>query len=216
MVTRAGDLELSRLVSRPPRRFSPWAFTDVSPFLTRFEHADEAASPGVYRVALPDVGSTVSLAVSGTHAGVHTWTCGAGTGSPSGPAGPVSGPCVLTLDVCHRAHDGPCGGDTHVALAGPGPLSDGSVGWSVDAALNNTGDFSATTGGVRLFFHAEVGRRAGGGSSSPGHAAACPTACLPSPADLRGAAERHDGGLAAARGGAGGGAVGWPPPPEAR
>ena len=153
MVTRKNKLDLALAIAKAPRPFSPWAFTDVSPFMSRFEHTDEIATPGVYAVALPDIGTTAKVAVSGTHAGVHTWTCGSGTGSPSGPAAPVAGPCVLIIDVCHRTHDGPCSG-ANMTVSPLQRLADGTMGWAITATLNNTGDFSASTGGVRLWFYA--------------------------------------------------------------
>ena len=69
MVTRSDHLGL--LLAEKPVAFTPWCFRKMTPFHTRFEHTDEDVSPGAYGVLLPDIGTAVELAVSGTHAGIH-------------------------------------------------------------------------------------------------------------------------------------------------
>ena len=136
-----------------PLPFPPLTL-DRSPFAAPFSHADEAASPGAYSVALPSLATQADLLASGTHAGLHRYACAAnGTIPPSGGA-PVAGPCALIVDVCHRAHQGPCGAASTVQLR---VTADGSGVVEVEAVHQDRGEFVRFNyTGVLIFFYARI------------------------------------------------------------
>jgi len=89
---------------------------DRSPWASPFSHGDESASPGYYYVGLPELGTQAEITASGPRSGMHRYTCLSNGTSPGG-SGPVSGPCSLIVDVCHRTHDQLCGAGSNVTIS---------------------------------------------------------------------------------------------------
>ena len=116
MISRADSIGIAKAASiRPFSLPFPPISLDRSPWASPFTHGDESASPGYYYVGLPALGVNVELTASGPRSGMHRYTCSANGTSPGG-SGPISGPCSLILDICHRAHDQPCGAGSTVTI----------------------------------------------------------------------------------------------------
>jgi hypothetical protein len=146
----------ARVAVRPAVLPSPPLAFDRSPFASPFSHADESAAPGAYEVALPQLGVRARLLASGTHAGAHEYACASGT--PPGGGAPVAGPCGLAVDVCHRAHSGPCGAASAVALRrAPAPPPSAPLAMEVEGVHQDRGEFVRFNyTGVSVFFYAIV------------------------------------------------------------
>ncbi|RYG57507.1 hypothetical protein EON66_00205 [archaeon] len=78
------------------RTFSAATIQDSSSkfgYSSRFSHGNETALPGYYAVFLEDANTFAELTATGSHSGMHQYTCGGGDVAP----------CTLLLDVCHTA-----------------------------------------------------------------------------------------------------------------
>ena len=117
-------------------------------FKSTFSHAEEVALPGYYAVNLETPNTYAELTVSGSHSGIHRYTCRSQW--PSAAAAP----CVLVIDICHGfAHkmlDN--GGQCKEARVVNVSTSDGGLTYEIDAWVLNTGDFSGS--GLNIYFHA--------------------------------------------------------------
>ena len=151
MLTRADVSEFSTLVTRKPLPLPfPPVTLDRSPFAAPFTHSDEYASPGFYAVGLPTLNARVELAASGTHAGVHRYTCSNGL-APGGGGGNVSGPCTLAIDVCHRTHSNACGNLSTVTVTAAIGGSNGTT--LIEGMHQDRGEFVRFNyTGINIFF----------------------------------------------------------------
>lgn len=119
-------------------------------YASRFSHANETASPGYYAVHLTDAATYAELTVSGTHSGMHRYTCEA---PPSGSGIPSE--CILLLDVAHTAAEYPATPDGNISLSRS--ASDPHTIVMTSAVLLSGGlSGRSPLGGVWIYFYAEV------------------------------------------------------------
>lgn len=131
----------------------------VANYRSGFSPANETATAGYYGVQLTDAATRAELTVSGTHSGIHQYTCA---------ATPDALPCTLLLDVCHTANaPGACkqAGVTLSVPSGGGP-NNGSV-VVMEGSILNAGGLSGrgVLGGVWVYVYAEVTAVASGGGN---------------------------------------------------
>ena len=130
---------LSAAVAMVPFEIFDYLFYDYSPFATWLDKSSEIARPGYYAISLPSAQTAVELTVSGPMAGLHRYTCSQQL--PGSASTPNTGPCVLTLNVCHNTHTGGCpSGAVGIAFNAT------TQQWAIEATVNNTGDFSERKG----------------------------------------------------------------------
>jgi len=143
------------------------AFTDATVtncgYRSLYEHDQEVALPGYYAVNLLSPSTYAELAVSGTHSGVHQYTC-----RPMDPA--PAAPCVLVIDVCHGVTRNFLNldiGDACLRAQVFNVTGDGKT-FEVFANVLSSGGFSerAADKGVDVYFYAVIS--AGGVSLTPG------------------------------------------------
>ena len=77
----------------PVRKLPDSALVSYSWYHSRYSHASESSAPGYYTVDLQDWNATAELTASGTHSGMHRYTCHG------------EGPCVILLDMCHAVQE---------------------------------------------------------------------------------------------------------------
>lgn len=115
-------------------------------YRSAFSHDNETATPGYYAVLLEDADTYAELAASGTHSGVHQYTC----------AGTTTGlPCTVLVDMCHTTIQPP---------ACPSALASWATDTSqpgaviVSGGLLNRGDLSGRgpLGGVWVYIYAII------------------------------------------------------------
>eukprot|EP00759_Apiculatamorpha_spiralis_P034157 PhF_6_TR35354/c0_g1_i1/m.51311 len=127
-------------------------------YRTLYSHNQEVALPGYYAVELLSHNTYAELTVSGTHSGIHRYTCRPMDPSPAKP-------CVLLIDICHgvtRSFLDPDIGEA--CLQGQVTnftSTDGGNTYVVDAYVFYKGDFSQSSnrGGIPIWFHGEISVR---------------------------------------------------------
>lgn len=119
-------------------------------YASRFSHANETASPGYYAVQLTDAATYAELTVSGTHSGMHRYTCEA---PPAGSSIPSE--CILLLDVAHTAAEYPATPAGNVSLARSAADPHTII---MTSAVLLSGGLSGRSplGGVWIYFYAEA------------------------------------------------------------
>ena len=165
MPVRGDAVAMAALVAQKPQPLPfPPLTLDRSPFRQPvvLGRPAEDARPGFYSVALNAINTFAELAASGTHAGAHRYTCASGV-APGNGGTPASGPCALAIDVCHRAHDQPCGAASSVTLA----QGTGSS-WLVSGVHEDRGEFVRFNySGVLIYFVLQISASAAAGSLMP-------------------------------------------------
>ena len=164
MPARLNSSGLAGLVAIKPVDLFGEITLDRSPFLQRVSlgRPSEDARPGYYAVGLPDINVRAELVASGTHAGVHRYTCASGVAPGSGSAR-VTGPCTLAVDACHRTHSQVCGAGSALTLA----QANASV-WTIDGVHVDRGEFVRFNySGVRIYFHMEISAVSSGAPVQP-------------------------------------------------
>lgn len=128
--------------------------TQAAGYRSLYTHTQEVALPGYYAVDLLTHNTYAELTVSGTHSGMHRYTCRSQW--PSSDAAP----CNLVIDICHgfpkSFSDG--GNQCKEAQVMNVTSDDGGFTYRVDAFILMAGDFSAggPLGGLQIYFHAII------------------------------------------------------------
>lgn len=121
-------------------------------YRSAFSHDTETAVPGYYSVLLEKPNVLAELTVSGTHTGMHRYTC------VDAAAG---GGCAVLVDVCHTVNRGKACKNATVAVAAP--ASTGAP-LTVEGGVRVAGALSERSplGGIDVFFSLLLEQPTGG------------------------------------------------------
>ena len=163
-VVGAGEGDFQNFGVMVTRRWDDNVFRN-SNYKSAYSHNEEVALPGYYAVNLGDANTYAELSVSGTHSGMHRYTCRSQKPSPS------ASPCVLVIDLCHSMQSNAfvqgssCVKAQVMDLRSP----DGGKSFELRGYVLNNGSFSSSRSlpGFNIFMFAVIHAFDSDGASLP-------------------------------------------------